>query len=87
MANYIYSKVKEALGGIKMGSSSKSVIKDWTPNGVKALVICRNFIIVANHIKPPRLYQLDLSEVTKDLQGSGSTGAIHNLLKQRQLSC
>ena len=87
MANYIYSKVKEALGGSRMGSSSKTVIKDWTPNGVKALVICRSFIIVANHIKPPRLYQLDLSEVTKDLQGSGSTGAIHNLLKQRQLSC
>lgn len=87
MANYIYSKVKEALGGNKMGSRSNTVIKDWTPNGVKSLVICRNFIIVANHIKPPRLYQLDTSEVTKDLQGSGSTGAIHNLLKQRQLSC
>ena len=47
MANYIYSKVKEALGGSRMGSSSKTVIKDWTPNGVKALVICRSFIIVA----------------------------------------
>lgn len=87
MANYIYSKVKEALGGRNMSSSRNTVIKDWSPNMVKALVICRNFIIVANHVNPPRMHQLDVQEVVKDLEGSGSTGALHNLLKQRQLSC
>lgn len=84
---YLYDKLKTALGGSKFSSSHVGVMKDWTPNGVKAIFICRDFILVANHVKPPKLYSLDMNEVAVDIQRNGSTGALHNLLAQRQLSC
>lgn len=84
---YLYDKLKEALGGAKFSNSHVGAVRDWTPNGVKAIVIYREFILVANHVKPPRLYPLDINEVVQDLQRNGSTGALHNLLSQRQLSC
>lgn len=84
---YIYDKLKEALGGSKFSSSHQSVVKDWTPNGVRAIIIYRDFILVANHVKLPKLYPLDVSEVVMDLQQNGRNGALHNLLGQRQLSC
>lgn len=84
---YLYDKLKEALGGAKFSNSHVGAVRNWTPNGVKAIVIYREFILVANHVKPPRLYPLDINEVVQDLQRNGSTGALHNLLSQRQLSC
>lgn len=84
---YLYDKLKEALGGAKFSNSHVGAVRDWTPNGVKAIVIYREFILVANHVKPPRLYPLNINEVVQDLQRNGSTGALHNLLSQRQLSC
>lgn len=84
---YLYDKLKEALGGTKFSNSHVGAVRDWTPNGVKAIIIYREFILVANHVKPPRLYPLDINEVVQDLQRNGSTGALHNLLSQRQLSC
>lgn len=84
---YLYDKLKESLGGAKFSNSHVGAVRDWTPNGVKAIVIYREFILVANHVKPPRLYPLDINEVVQDLQRNGSTGALHNLLSQRQLSC
>lgn len=84
---YLYDKLKEALGGAKFSNSHVGAVRDWTPNGVKAIIIYREFILVANHVKPPRLYPLDINEVVQDLQRNGSTGALHNLLSQRQLSC
>lgn len=84
---YLYDKLKTALGGSKFSSSHQGILKDWTPNGVRAIFICRDFILIANHVKPPKLYNLDISEVAVDIQRNGSTGALHNLLAQRQLSC
>lgn len=84
---YVYDKVKEALGGVKFSSSHQSIVKDWSPNGVKALVIYRDFIFVANHVKMPKVIPLDVNEFAMDLQQNGRTGALHNLLAQRQLSC
>lgn len=84
---YMYDKLKIALGGSKFSSSHQGIMKDWTPNGVKAIFICRDFILIANHVKPPKLYSLDIQEVMMDVQRNGSTGAMHNLLAQRQLSC
>lgn len=84
---YMYAKLKEALGGEKFSSSARGIISDWSPNSVKSLVICRDFIVVAYHTKPPKLYRLDSNEVAMDLQQNGSQGALHNLLSQRQLSC
>lgn len=84
---YIYDKLKEALGGAKFSSSHQSAVKDWTPNGVKALVIARDFIFVANHVKMAKVILLDVNEVATDIQQNGKSGALHNLLAQRQLSC
>lgn len=84
---YLYDKLKTALGGAKFSNSHQGVLKDWTPNGVKAIFICKEFIIVANHVKQPKVYALDVNESIMDIQKNGSTGALHNLLAQRQLSC
>lgn len=84
---YVYDKLKTALGGSKFSSSHTGVMKDWTPNGVRAIFIYRDFILIANHVKPPKLYSLDPNEVAMDVQKNGSNGALHNLLAQRQLSC
>ena len=84
---YVYDKLKTALGGSKFSSSHSGIMKDWTPNGVRAIFIYRDFILVANHVKPPKLYSLDPNEVAMDVQKNGSNGALHNLLAQRQLSC
>lgn len=85
--SYLYDKLKVALGGSKFSNSHQGVMKDWTPNGVKSIFICRDFILIANHVKPPKVYPLDPNEVAMDIQRNGSTGALHNLLAQRQLSC
>lgn len=84
---YLYDVVKKALGGDKMGSGHAGVIKDWSPNSIKALIISRDFIFIAHHIKMPKLIPLDPYEMAADLQQNGRTGALHNLLLQRQLSC
>lgn len=82
---YIYDNIKKALGGNKMNSRS-SVINDWTPNGVRTLVITREMVFVGYHVQQPKEYFLDMQEVQMDLQHSNG-GAVHNLLSQRQLSC
>lgn len=84
---YIYDKLKEALGGSKFSSSHQSVVKDWTPNNVKALFIYRDFIFVAHHTRLPKVIPLNINEFSMDIQQNGRSGALHNLLAQRQLSC
>lgn len=83
---YLYDSLKKALGG-KMSTSASAVINNWSPNEVRALFIGKDFILVAHHIKRPSLYVLDMNLVIQDLAYNGSTGALHNLLSQRQLSC
>ena len=83
---YMYDSLKNALGGNKLNSKS-SVINDWTPNGVRCLVISRNFIFVGYHVQLPKVLPLNIEEVRKELEKHSSQGALHNLLTQRQLSC
>lgn len=80
---YMYSKLKEALFG-KTGKDKNN--PNWSPNNVRAIVITRNFILVAHHITPPTVVRL-FDEVFADLQKNGATGSLHNLLSQKQLSC
>ena len=100
MANYLYNEVKKALGGDKFSTSSARVIKDWTPNNIKALIITRNFIYVRYHINvglsvskgnsagglKSRIYYLDQSVLSTDLSRP-QNGSVTNLLSSRQLSC
>lgn len=81
---YLYDKVRDVVGGNRV---SGGFIKNWSPNSIKAMVITRDYIFVANHVKMPRVIKLDPSEVAMDLEQQGRGGALHNLLAQRQLSC
>lgn len=83
---YLYNSLKKALGGDR-SRSSNGILRDWTPNGVRSIVITRNFIFVGYHVQLPKYVPLDLIEVQKELQKPSATGALHNLLTQRQLSC
>ena len=85
--SYVYDKLKDALGGAKFSTSHTSVVRDWSPNSVKAVIVCRNFILVAYHISAAKLINLDSSESVQDAMLNGRSGALHNLLSQRQLSC
>ena len=76
--SYIYDALKEVIGGKN---------KDYSPNEIKSLFICRDFIFVARHVKPFRVKRLDPQLFYEDLKFNGSKGALHNLLGQRQLSC
>ena len=75
---YMYKELKLALGIDNRG---------WTPNSVRALFIMRDFIFVAYHNKACKSTSLNYEDVLKDLNSNGSTGALHNLLMQKQLSC
>lgn len=81
---YMYQKLKEAIGFPK---SSQSVVKSWTPNNIKAIIIMRNFIFVAHHTSVPKIVYLSVDESSQDIQNNGAGGSLHNLLAQRQLSC
>ena len=80
---YMYTKLKEAL----MGKGKSVSGKDWSPNSVKAIVITREFIVIAYHVKQAKLVQLDINESMQDISRNGSQGSLHNLLSQKQLSC
>lgn len=98
MANYLYGEVKKALGGEKFSTSSARIIKDWTPNNIKAFVITRNFIYVRYHINvgmstkggagglKSRIYYLDQTVLSSELSRP-QNGSVTNLLSSRQLSC
>ena len=83
--SYLYDSLKNALGGknIKAGT----IIKDWSPNEVRTIVIMRNFIFIADYIKQPKIYALDVNEVIQDLSNPNRRGSLNNLLENRQLSC
>lgn len=75
---YIYDNVKATLNMEK---------KDYSPNNVKALFITRSFIVAIYHVSPASYRVLDVTKSEEDIKRNGSTGAIHNLLLKRQLSC
>lgn len=82
---YMYSELRSAI--MNQSGNGKTVPKDWTPNSIKAIYIMRTFILVAYHVKQPKLVQLNIEEALEDIQRNGSNGALHNLLSQKQLSC
>ena len=83
--SYLYDKLREALGGenFKAGVA----INNWTPNEVRAIYIMRDFILVADYLKQPRLVTLDIQEVGMDITNRNRRGNLNNLLESRQLSC
>ena len=70
-----------------MGTKGSTSSKNWSPNNVKAVVITRACILVAFHTKQPTFVPLDVATSMQDISKNGSTGSLHNLLAQRQLSC
>lgn len=84
---YMYDRMKVALGGSSYTDSHAGVVKGWSPNNIKALIITEYQIITINHVSAPRVTPLDYKRAYDDIIRNGSTGSIHNLLTQRQLSC
>lgn len=84
---YMYDMLKKSLGESKFTTSYVGVIKDYSPNSIKAIFIARNCIMICYHIKQPKIYNLDVQESSFDISRNSSNGALHNLLSQRQLSC
>lgn len=77
---YLLDHLRNVLEG-------KSSASNWTPNDVRAVVITRDFILVAHHTSPASKVLLDRNEVQIELSAGVNTGALHNLLTKRQLSC
>lgn len=84
---YMYDMMKVALGGSSFANSHSGVVKNWSPNNIKALIITEYQIITINHVSLPKVTNLDYRKAYDDIVRNGSTGSLHNLLTQRQLSC
>lgn len=83
--SYLYDKLRDALGGKNFRTGI--VIKDWSPNEVRAVYIMRNFILIADYLKQPKIVMLDENEVGIDLMNTSRRGNLNNLLDNRHLSC
>lgn len=90
---YIHDRLKEALGGNKVMDSKTTVIRDWTPNNVKVLIISRNYILVLYHVGGfggSRVVHLDTEQVKADLDRlarNGGSPKLNTILKRRSFSC
>lgn len=84
---YMYDMMKIALGGKSFTNSHSGVVRGWSPNNIKAIIITEHQIITINHVSLPKVTSLDYNKAYEDIVRNGSTGSIHNLLTQRQLSC
>ena len=82
---YLYDSLKNAIGG--KSPTAGSVIKGWSPNEIRCIFIMRNFIMVTDYLKPPKIIWLDPAEVGNDLGTFRRSGNLNNLLESRQLSC
>lgn len=83
--SYLYDVMKEALGGKSF--SSGTVSKNWSPNEVRAIVLMRDFLLVADYLKYPKVIPFNQEELYKDLSNPNRRGNLNNLLTDRQLSC
>lgn len=83
--SYLYDSLRDALGGKSFRSGI--VINNWSPNEVRAVYIMRDFILIADYLKQPKIIRLDLNEVNSDLLNRNRRGSLNNLLDNRQLSC
>lgn len=95
MSSYLYDNLKKALGGDIVTSSKSSVISNWTPNNIKAILISRNYIVIMNHLgfggNYCRQFNLDINEVSKDLdilsKSCYANPKLNSLLNKRVFSC
>lgn len=83
--SYIYEKLRDALGG-KQFTAGK-VSKNWSPNEIRAIIIMRDFILIADYLSDAKVILLDPNEVGLDLENPSRQGFLNNLLSNRQLSC
>lgn len=83
--SYLYDKLRDALGGKNFRSGVS--MKGWSPNEVRGIVIMRDFILIADYIKSPKIVELNVQEVMFDLSNMNRRGNLNNLLSARQLSC
>ena len=87
---YLYDELKKALGGKVVDTSKTTVIKNWTPNNIRILIITRNCIVVVKHIGQAVQYNLDSNLFFEDLEQAGygaGRNDLTNLLRKRSLSC
>lgn len=82
---YLYNKLRDALGGTSVKTGTQ--IKKWSPNEIRSIVIMREYILIADYLKQPKVMPLDLNEVDVDLRSRGGGSSLNNLLNNRQLSC
>lgn len=95
MSSYLYDKLKEALGGKYVTDSKSNIINDWTPNGLRMLIISRNFIITVNHLGVfggcTKMVNLDVNLVAQDLdylsKNNYGKAKLNSLLTKRSFSC
>lgn len=91
--SYLSDKLKEALGGEKVLGNRNSVIRDWTPNNIKALIIARSYILVLRHVggfEGFKVVQLETNLVAEDLnhiQQVSYKPKLNSILQKRSLSC
>lgn len=92
---YIEESIVGVLGGSKFLESKDSVIKDWSPNNYKKLIVHRDFIIAEKHLGSGGLAvtvkTLDRSEFIEDIKSMSNSSngqfKINKLLGKRSLSC
>ena len=63
--SYLYDKLRDALGGKNFKSGVS--MKGWSPNEVRGIVIMRDFILIADYVKSPKIVELNVQEVMFDL--------------------
>lgn len=83
--SYIYDALKTALGGASFKGGTVS--KNWSPNEVRSIVLMRDFILVADFLKAPKVVPLDYNELSSDLSNPNRRGYLNKILLDRQLSC
>lgn len=79
---YMYDELKKILSPAN-GSTAR-----WSPNNIRALYITRGYLIYVRHVGGNAVCRvLDVAKSSEDISRNGSTGALHNLLSNRKLSC
>lgn len=92
---YLQDSLINALGMQKIYKQDRSsVVSDWTPNGVKSIIIGKNYILVAKHLGVStgcvKRYDLDVNLVAEDLQKMTSgygKAKLNSVLMKRSLTC
>lgn len=83
--SYLYDSLRDALGGKTF--SKGTTMKGWSPNEVRAIFIMRDFILIADYLKQPKIVLLDSNELNMDLSNPTRRGSLNSILENRQLSC